>query len=67
MTEDQVREINAMMHVENELIDQACGRVLGESPSEVGNRGPMCFSPLTTASCRATSAWFTKGRIMSTR
>ena len=28
MTHDQVREINAMTHVENELIDQACGRVL---------------------------------------
>ena len=28
MTDDQIREINAMMHVENELIDQACGRVL---------------------------------------
>ncbi len=28
MTHDQVREINAMVHVENELIDQACGRVL---------------------------------------
>lgn len=28
MTHDQVREVNAMVHVENELIDQACGRVL---------------------------------------
>jgi len=28
MTQDQVREVNAMVHVENELIDQACGRVL---------------------------------------
>ena len=28
MTEDQIREVNAMTHVENELIDQACGRVL---------------------------------------
>ncbi len=28
MTHDQVREINAMVHVENELIDEACGRVL---------------------------------------
>ncbi len=28
MTHDQVREINALVHVENELIDQACGRVL---------------------------------------
>ena len=25
---DQLREINAMIHVENELIDEACGRVL---------------------------------------
>jgi arylsulfatase A-like enzyme len=28
MTHDQGREINAMVHVENELIDEACGRVL---------------------------------------
>jgi arylsulfatase A-like enzyme len=28
MTDDQVREINAMVHIENELIDEACGRVL---------------------------------------
>jgi arylsulfatase A-like enzyme len=28
MTHDQVREINALTHIENELIDQACGRVL---------------------------------------
>ena len=29
MTHDQLREINAIIHVENELIDEACGRVLG--------------------------------------
>lgn len=29
MTADQVREINALTHVENELIDEACARVLG--------------------------------------
>ncbi len=28
MTLDQVREINAFTHIENELIDEACGRVL---------------------------------------
>jgi arylsulfatase A-like enzyme len=28
MTRDQVREINALAHIENELIDEACGRVL---------------------------------------
>ncbi len=28
MTHDQVREITALVHVKNELIDQACGRVL---------------------------------------
>ncbi len=28
MTADQVREINALTHVENELIDEACARVL---------------------------------------
>ena len=28
LSHDQVREVNAMVHVENELIDEACGRVL---------------------------------------
>jgi arylsulfatase A-like enzyme len=28
MTQDQVREVNAMVHVENELIDEAMGRVI---------------------------------------
>jgi arylsulfatase A-like enzyme len=28
MTHDQVREVNALIHVENELVDDACGRVL---------------------------------------
>jgi arylsulfatase A-like enzyme len=28
MTDDQVREVNALVHVENELIDEACGRVI---------------------------------------
>ena len=28
LTADQVREINAMNHIENELIDAACGRVI---------------------------------------
>ena len=27
-THDQLREINALIHIENELIDEACGRVL---------------------------------------
>ncbi len=35
MTPDQVREVNALIHVENELIDQACGRVL----KRIGERG----------------------------
>jgi arylsulfatase A-like enzyme len=35
MTHDQVREINAMCHIENELIDEACGRVL----ARVAERG----------------------------
>jgi len=30
MTDDQVREVNALVHVENELIDEAIGRVLKE-------------------------------------
>jgi arylsulfatase A-like enzyme len=29
LTHDQVREVNAKVHVMNELIDEACGRVLG--------------------------------------
>src|SRR5205823_12412270 len=28
MSHDQVREINAMTHIENELVDEACERVL---------------------------------------
>ena len=28
LTHDQIREVNAMVHVENELVDEACGRVL---------------------------------------
>jgi arylsulfatase A-like enzyme len=28
LTENQIREMNAMIHVENELIDEACGRVI---------------------------------------
>ncbi len=35
MTTDQIREVNALTHVENELIDEACGRVLGY----IGRRG----------------------------
>ena len=35
MTADQVREVNAMVHVENELIDEACARVL----TRVAERG----------------------------
>ena len=30
MTEDQIREVNALVHVENELIDEALGKVLDE-------------------------------------
>ncbi len=28
LTDDQIREVNAMCHIQNELIDEACGRVL---------------------------------------
>ncbi len=28
LTHDQIREVNALVHAENELIDEACGRVL---------------------------------------
>ncbi|HVC44435.1 MAG TPA: sulfatase-like hydrolase/transferase, partial [Candidatus Binataceae bacterium] len=35
MTHDQVREINALIHVKNELIDEACARVI----KRIGERG----------------------------
>src|SRR5262249_12835561 len=35
LTHDQIREVNALVHVENELIDEACGRVL----RRIGERG----------------------------
>ncbi len=35
LTDDQVREINAMNHIENELIDEACARVF----ARIGERG----------------------------
>ena len=35
LTPDQIREINAYTHIENELIDEACGRVL----DYLGSRG----------------------------
>jgi arylsulfatase A-like enzyme len=35
LTEDQIREVNALVHIENELIDQAVGRVL----ARVAERG----------------------------
>jgi arylsulfatase A-like enzyme len=35
LTHDQVREVNALVHIENELIDEACGRVL----ARVAERG----------------------------
>ncbi len=35
MTPDQIREINAMAHIQNELIDEACGRVI----DRIGARG----------------------------
>ena len=35
LTPDQVREVNAMTHISNELIDEACGRVM----ARIGERG----------------------------
>ena len=35
LTDDQVREVNALVHVENELIDEAVGRVM----KRIGERG----------------------------
>ena len=43
-THDQVREVNAMIHVENELIDEAVGRVL----SALGPREPETDVVFTT-------------------
>ena len=39
MTSDQVREINALTHIENELIDEALGRVIGwlEATGQLAN------------------------------
>ena len=37
MTHDQIREINAVTHIENELIDEACGTML----DYLGRRGWM--------------------------
>ncbi len=34
MTNDQVREINAMVHVMNEIVDEAIGNVLPVRESE---------------------------------
>ena len=48
----QVREINAITHIENELIDDACGRVLGW----LDDRGLMSNTdvlPLVMVNCRA--------------
>jgi hypothetical protein len=36
LTHDNIREINAKVHVMNELIDDACGRVMRQSPSAAG-------------------------------
>ena len=67
LTDDQLREINAKVHVMNELIDEACGRVLAASTSEAGWTTPMSCSPRTTGSSKATSACSTRGRSTSTR
>ena len=48
-------------HVENELIDEACGRVLARIAGAAGTPTPTSSSPPTTASCRATSASLFKG------
>ena len=37
LTHDQIREVNALTHIENELIDQACGRVF----QRIAERGWM--------------------------
>ena len=40
LTEDQIREINALTHIKNELIDQACGRVLARIAERGWDRAP---------------------------
>ena len=55
--DDNIREINAMTHIMNELIDEACGRVLAARRARAaGTTTPTCSSPPITASCRATTA-----------
>ncbi len=67
LTADQVREVNALTHVENELIDEALGRILGAierrgwgADTDVIMRRP------TTVSCRATSVCSSRARTTST-
>ena len=57
MTADQIREINAYTHIENELIDDACARVFDCFEIAAGRRIPTSFSPPTTASFRETMAY----------
>ena len=62
MTHDQVREINALVHVKNEFIDEACARVIETSRrARMGHVTPTYSSRPITASCRATSACSSKG------
>ena len=67
LTNDQIREVNAKVHVMNELIDEACGRVLRHHrrPGLAGRR-PTSSSPPTTARCRATSGSSTRARTTPT-
>jgi len=66
MTPDQLREINAMTHIENELIDEACQRVFNYLES-TGQLTQTFSSPLTMVSCRVILGCCSRGHIMLTR
>ena len=68
VSHDNIREINAMSHIMNELIDEACGRVLApRRRSAAGTTTPTCSSRPITASCRATTASSSRARSTPTR
>ena len=52
----------AKTHVMNELVDEACGRVLAHSGRGAGRRRPTSSTPPTTGSCSGTSGSSTRDR-----
>ena len=67
LTLDQLLEINAVIHVENELIDEAVGRVMPVFANAAGIPIPTCSSQPTTVSSRGTSASCSRARTTATR